>query len=157
MSRLIVGIGVAIFVILGGVVAFVIFGGVATNGSAVEKTREYKAMVVRVKNSSAIMSQHKNYYMINTSGPVGREGIPEVITVGDKITVKGSSLVANHIFVTEVLEDLEWAGEVLALKGDIACTIVERLQDLPYVDEGQERDRLWIYVKECEPQEKISQ
>lgn len=133
--------GVAVLVILTTV----------TIGTAAEKTREYKATAVRVKNNSATMYAHKNYYITLVSGPVGKEGIPEVIKLGDKIIVKDRSLTVKHIFVTEILEDMKWGGEVLGLKGDVTCTIVENLQDLPHVDEKQWRDRLWIHVTECEP------
>lgn len=133
-----------------GVPVFVIFMAV-TIGAAAEKTREYEATAVRVRNNSATMNAHKNYYVTIVSGPVGKEGIPEVINLGDKITVKDRSLTVKHIFVTEILEDMKWAGKSLGRKGDIQCTIVERLQDLPHVDENQWRDRLWIHVTECEP------
>lgn len=134
-------VGVAMFVIL----------LVAISGSAAEKTREYETSAVRVRNHSATMHAHKNYYVTLVSGPVGKEGIPEVIKLGDKITVKDRSLTVKHIFVTEILEDMKWAGKVLGRKGDVTCTIVERLQDLPHVDENQWRNRLWIHVTECEP------
>lgn len=122
-----------------------------TIGTAAEKTQEYEAMAVRVRNNSATMYAHKNYYITLVFATVGKEGVPEVIKLGDKITVKDRSLTVKHIFVTEILEDMKWAGEILGRKGDIQCTIVERPQDLPHVDENQWRDRLWVHVKECEP------
>ena len=122
-----------------------------TLGSAGEKTREYEATAVRVRNNSATMYAHKNYYVTLVSGPVGKEGIPEAIKLDDRITVKGRSLTVKYIFVKEILEDMQWAGKFLARKGDVTCTIVERFQDLPHVDETQWRNRLWIHVTECEP------
>jgi hypothetical protein len=122
-----------------------------TGAVASEKTREYEATAVQVKNNSATMYAHKNYYITLSSGAVGKDGIPEVIKLGDTVTVKDRSLTVKHIFVTEILEDMRWGGKVLARKGDVTCTIVERLQDLPHVDEDQWRNRLWVHVKECEP------
>ena len=113
-----------------------------TLGSAGEKTREYEATAVRVRNNSATMYAHKNYYVTLVSGPVGKEGIPEAIKLDDRITVKGRSLTVKYIFVKEILEDMQWAGKFLARKGDVTCTIVERFQDLPHVDETQWRNRL---------------
>lgn len=124
---------------------------VVTIGAAGEKTREYEATAVGVRNNSATMYAHKNYFVTLVSGPVGKEGIPEAIKLGDTITVKDRSLTVKFIFVKEILEDMQWAGKVLARKGDVTCTIVERFQDLPHIDENQWRDRLWIHVTECEP------
>jgi hypothetical protein len=53
--------------------------------------------------------------------------------------------------VTEILEDMRYGGKVFARKGDVTCTVVERIEDLPHVDERTWRDRLWIHVKDCEP------
>lgn len=114
-----------------------------------EKTREYKAASVRVLNRSATMHYQKGYMMTVVSGIVGSEGIPEVISLGDVIKVKGETLKVNHIFVTEYFVDMKWGKEVLARKGDIDCVIVEREEDVPSDDE--DRDRLWIHVKQCKP------
>jgi hypothetical protein len=62
------------------------------NAEGEEKTREYKVLSVRVRNSSATMHYHKNYYVTLVSGSVGKEGIPEVIRVGDTIRVKDRSI-----------------------------------------------------------------
>lgn len=149
MIRRAAGIGVAMLVILMAV----------TVGAAAEKTREYEATAVRVRNNSATMYAHKNYYVTLVSCPVGKGGIPEAIKLGETITVKDRSLTVKYIFVKEIREDMQWAGKVLARKGDVTCTVVERLQDSPHVDENQWRDRLWIHVTECEsirfPHEKV--
>lgn len=113
------------------------------------RTQEYKAASIRVLNQSATMHQHKNYFITQTSGPVGTEGIPEVIKLGDTVTVKGKTILVRHIFVTEILADMKWGAEVLAKKGDVRCVIVESEENLPYGEE--KRNRLWIYVEQCVP------
>ena len=113
------------------------------------QSRDYRATAVRVRNDSAMMYAHKNYYITQTSGSVGKEGIPENIKLGDIITVKGRTIKARHIVVSEAVVEMKWKGEVLAKPGDVTCVIVESEENLPYGDES--RDRLWIYVKQCEP------
>lgn len=112
------------------------------------RTREYKAAAVRVLNNSAMMSEHRNYFVTHTSGSVGKEGIPDQIKLGDTVTVKGKAIRVRHIFVTDILEDMKWGGKVLARKGDTRCMIVESEENLPYGDE--KRNRLWIHVEHCE-------
>ena len=119
--------------------------------AADDTVRYYKALSIKVKTNSATMRYHANYYVTMVSGVVGKEGIPKVISLGDKITVKDRSLTVNHIFVTEHLEDMKYAGEYLARKGQIKCVLVENERDLPHVDERVQRNRLWIHVKDCQP------
>ena len=126
-------------------------------GDGDNRTREYQAISIRVKGKSATMYQHKNYFVTVTSGPVGSDGIPEFIQVGDVVTVKDSTIHAQYIFVTEVLEDMKYGNEILSRKGEVHCIIVQSRENLPYVDEHESRDRLWINVKDCEPLKKMDQ
>src|SRR5262249_48600395 len=107
-------------------------------------TRKYKASAVEVLNHSAMMHEQKNYFVTSTTGPVGNEGIPDAIKVGDTVTVRGRTLHVRHIFVTEILEDMKWGGKMLAKKGDVHCMVVASEQDLS--SDGTERDRRWIRV-----------
>lgn len=112
------------------------------------RTTEYKATAVRVVNRSAVMHEHRTGILAST-GAVGQDGIPDVLKLGDVVTVKGRTVRIRHIFVTEIHEDLKWAGEVLARKGDVRCIAVESEDQVPHNE--QKRDRLWIYVPECQP------
>lgn len=123
------------------------------NNSEGDQVRKFEATSIRVKGKSATMYQHKNYLVTLASGPVGSEGIPEIIQVGDVVTVKDSTIRVEHIVVTEFLKDMKYGKDVLGKKGDIHCTIVQSLDNLPNVDEHDQRDRLWINVKDCEPLE----
>ena len=114
--------------------------------NAQEKRREYRASAIEVLNDSAAMHYHKNYFITVISGTVGSEGIPSVIRVGDRITVKDRTLKANYILATECLERMEWGGEVHCEAGQVYCVVVERPEDIP---SEIERNRQWIYVKHC--------
>ena len=127
------------------------------NNSGNDQVRKSETTSIRVKGKSATMYQHKNYLVTLASGPVGSEGIPEIIRVGDVVTVKDSTIRVEHIVVTEFLKDMKYGKDVLGQKGDIQCTIVQSLDNLPYVDEHDQRDRLWINVKDCEPLEEKGQ
>ena len=116
---------------------------------AADQTKAFRAQAVLVIDGSATMYQHKNYYITQSSGPVGKEGIPTVIRLGDVVEVKGKRIKVNFIFVTQYLTDLKSGGTILARSGDIKCVIVEAEKDLPY-SEGS-RDRLWINVENCRP------
>ena len=67
--------------------------------------------------------------------------------MGDAVKVGNRSLRVNHIYATQCLEKLEWAGELLCEEGQVNCVAVERAEDRP---SGDERDRLWVYVKYCQ-------
>jgi hypothetical protein len=114
-----------------------------------DRIQEFNAKAILVLDNSATMYQHKNYYITQTSGPIGKEGIPNIIRLGDVIVVKGKRIKVNFIFVTHYLTDLVSGKNVLARAGDVKCVIVETPKDLPY-DEGY-RDRLWINVEKCQP------
>lgn len=114
----------------------------------ISKTTEYRATSIRVLNDSATMYEHKDYLVTTTSGPVGKEGIPEVINIGDVIRVEDEQLQANIILVTEYNTDMKYGGQILARKGDVSCLVVEREADIP---SDEERERLWINVVECLP------
>lgn len=115
-----------------------------------DKIRESSASAVRILDKSALMHQQRDYWITTRSGPVGSEGIPELIRLGDRITVKGKSLVVKHIYVHEILEDMSYRGESLGRKGDIQCTIVESPDDRPGSEHGK-KNRLWIHARKCEP------
>lgn len=125
------------------------------NNNESDQVRKSEATSIRVKGKSATMYQHKNYLVTLASGPVGSEGIPEIIQVGDVVTVKDSTIRVEHIVVTEFLKDMKYGKDVLGKKGDIHCTIVQSLDNLPSVNELEQRDRLWINVKDCEPLKKM--
>ncbi|MFO0719754.1 MAG: hypothetical protein U0319_03385 [Nitrospira sp.] len=116
-----------------------------------DRVREYRATSVRVEGKSATMYQHKDYLVTNISGPVGSAGIPEVIQLGDVITVEGNTIQVQYIIVKEFLTDMKYGNEILGKKGDIHCTIVQSLENLPYVDEEKSRNRLWINIQNCVP------
>ena len=113
-------------------------------------TRKYQVASIRVMNGSATMYADKNYYVTFSRGPVGKEGIPELVKVGDKITVTDRSLTVNHIFVTEILEDMSYSGKVFARNGEVRCVLVERPEDKPGVDDNY-RNRQWINITDCKP------
>ena len=136
--------------------AVVLCGFLAVNGCgrpaadrspAQKKTVEAEARMIRVLNNSATMRYQKDYLITVVSGSAGSEGIPKVISVGDAVKVGNRSLRVNHIYATQCLEKLEWAGELLCEEGQVNCVAVERAEDRP---SGDERDRLWVYVKYCQ-------
>jgi hypothetical protein len=47
------------------------------------------------------MYEHRNYYVTRTSGPVGMEGIPSEIQLGDTVEVNGRQMRIGLIVVTE--------------------------------------------------------
>jgi hypothetical protein len=116
--------------------------------TAQSKTVEFQARAIEVLDDSATMLYHADYWITTVTWPVGKEGIPKVIRLGDVVTVGNRTLVANYIFVTQCLERMEWGGDVLCEKGQTTCTVVERPEDVP---SDEERDRQWIYVKKCRP------
>jgi hypothetical protein len=116
-------------------------------GLAVEKGEAKKIIV---KNNSATMYQHKNYYTTLSSGPIGSAGIPTAISLGDTVLVKDKQLTAKHIFWTRYLERAEWQSKVLVEAGSVTCVIVQTLDDLPDKDEDRWRDRLWVHVSDCQ-------
>jgi hypothetical protein len=115
--------------------------------ASAEQVRKSKADAVRVLNQSATMYESRNYFVTRVTGPVGKEGIPAVIRLGDVVTVKGTSIRVNHIFVTQYLVEMKWGKEVLARAGDVKCMIVESEKDLP---DDEEINRRWIKVEQCQ-------
>lgn len=112
------------------------------------RTTEYKATAIRVVNRSAVMHEQRSG-LLATTGPVGREGIPDMLRLGDTVTVKRHTVRIHHIFVTEIHEDLVWAGKPIAKRGDVRCIAVESEDQVPHNEER--RDKMWIYVAECQP------
>jgi hypothetical protein len=121
--------GGAVFLSVAAVAAILIFATLRNSqfkdDASDGRTRKYQADSIRVKGKSATMYQHKNYFVTMTSGPVGSEGIPEIIQVGDVVTVKDSSIQVQYIFVTEFLVDMKYGSKILGKKGDVHCTIVQ--------------------------------
>ena len=105
---------------------------------------------IEVLNDSAVMYFHKYGVITSVTGPVGREGIPTRIRLGDVITVKDRTIQVGVIEVTAVLEDIVWQGELVARKGDVLCDIAESPDELP---SGRKLSYLWINVTECRPVE----
>ena len=116
--------------------------------TAQQKTREYKANSIQVLKNSATMRYQKDYFVTKVMGVVGKEGIPQIISLGDVIAVKDRTLTVNHIFVTECFVMMEWGGEVLCEKGQVQCLVVERPEDVP---SDRDTHRLWITVDHCRP------
>ncbi len=114
-----------------------------------EQVRKSRAEAIEVLNQSATMYESRDYFITQVTGPVGKEGIPHVIRLGDAVTVKGKTINVNHIVVTQYLAELKWGNEVLARPGDVKCLLVESEKDIPSGDEYQ--NRLWINVDKCRP------
>ena len=114
------------------------------------KSRSVMANQVRVLDDSATMLEDDVGFFTTTRGPVGSEGIPKVISKGDRITVEGKTVTANIIKVTYILEDMKYRQKVFARRGDVNCVVASSPQDLPS-DSDDERDRLWIYIAKCRP------
>ena len=125
--------------------AMLVVFGTAVAG---EKSRDVMATQIRVLNNSAIMMEHDVRLLTTIFRHVGKQGIPDVISKGDQITVKGKTVTANIIQVKFILEDMSYAGEVFARKGDVLCTVASTPEDMPW---GEERDRLWINVEQSAP------
>jgi len=152
--RLAIGAGLVLPASLG-VIALVAYLAYMSNQETdreSKKTREHKVSSIKVMNASATMYADRNYLVTSARGPVGSEGISQVIKLGDKITVKDRSITVNHIFVTEILEDMAWDGKTLGRRGDVHCLLVEKLEDNPSVDENANRNRLWINITDCKPE-----
>lgn len=94
------------------------------------------------------MYADKNYLVTQSRGPVGSEGIPAEIRLGDVVQVKDKHINVKHIFWTRHLERAQYGKEILAEEGEVRCVLVETPEDLPYSDDF--RNRLWITVKQCE-------
>jgi hypothetical protein len=119
----------------------------ATPAVAGDSARDFYGESIQVIDKSATMISQR-WVGVWATGPVGSDGIPEIISVGDVITVKNKTLVANVIIVTKVLKDMKWKGQFIAQKGDIYCTIAQTNEDIPG---DEQRERLWISVGRCMP------
>ena len=114
-----------------------------------QSTRVENAEEIIVRNNSGTMHQHKNYFITVISGVVGKEGIPNRIKIGDRVTVEDITITVNHIKVTHVLENISYNGQILARKGEVTCVLVESPEDFPDREDG--KSRVWVYVKQCQP------
>lgn len=115
------------------------------------KAKEYRAQSIRVKDRSAAMYQYTDHSPTPFSGPVGNEGIPESIQIGDVITVNGHTIRAQHILVKKILSAIRYGNQILGKAGDTQCVITESPENLPSDDKSAARDRLWIVVEKCDP------
>jgi hypothetical protein len=113
-----------------------------------EQVRKSKAHAAKVLNQSATMYESRDYWVTQVTGPVGKAGIPEVIRLGDIVTVNGKSIKVNYIFVTHYLVEMKWGNEILARPGDVKCMIVQSEKDVP---DDEEINRRWISVDQCQP------
>jgi len=118
-----------------GIIVILIISWPLNSSYADSDYKEYKVKRIRVINGSAVMNFQDKGLIFDTSGTIGSEGIPEIISIGDVITIKGKTVKVNHIIVTE------W-------KDGVYCTAINSIQDFP---NENLRDRLWIYIKKCDP------
>ena len=72
-----------------------------------------------------------------------------MINLGDHIEIKGKTVQANIIEVTEYLKDMQYGGKLLAKKGQIRCLIAATEENFPYGDGSGSRDMIWIDVNYC--------
>jgi hypothetical protein len=124
---------------------FLVFLGSSFAGN--KYSRDYKARSIKVIGKSAKMHYHDVGLIFDKSGEVGSEGIPDIIQLGDFITVKDKTVQANIIEVSEYLQDLKYGGRVFGKKGQVTCMIAAREEDFPH---GEMRDRVWIRVEHCQ-------
>jgi hypothetical protein len=66
------------------------------SGTAQSKTVEFQARAIEVLNDSAAMLYQADYWVTTVTGTVGKEGIPEVIHLGDVVTIEDRTLVASY-------------------------------------------------------------
>jgi hypothetical protein len=102
---------------------------------------------IEVIDDSATMYRHRNLIVTQSSGPVGKLGIPKLINKGDVIKVKDQNLQAKLIYAIIATKDLIHRGRILQKKGHTECLIVETVANLPYGDEWA--NRLWIHISDC--------
>lgn len=108
-------------------------------------SKEFKAFEIQIESNSGKMYQTKDWLITSITSGLGSEGIPNVIKIGDSITVKDVNLKVNFIFVTEWEEDV---GDVIN-KGDIWCMVLEKEKHHPSY--GSSNNKKWINVENCKP------
>ncbi len=138
------------FAWLAALLALLGLGLSARPAAAADMVESSRVAEIEVLNDSATMYFHEYGVITSVTGPVGREGIPSSIRLGDVITVKDRTIRVGVIEVTAVLEDIVWQGELVAQKGDVLCDVAESEDALPT---GRKRNYLWINVTECRPVE----
>ena len=113
----------------------------------------YWAKKVEVLDNSAKMLRvKKNWLGMKSSGPVGTKGIPDIIQIGDRITVEGVTITVNFISVTKHLKDLRYGGKTYQRKGDISCTFYQNRTDIHTGKRSDDwRLRTWINASKCRP------
>ena len=110
---------------------------------------EYHARSIMVIGGSARMRYSEVGFFGTKVGDVGSKEIPEVINLGDHITIKGKTVQANIIEVTEYLKDMRYGGKLLAKKGQVRCLIAATKENFPYGEGSGSRDMIWIDVDNC--------
>ena len=107
---------------------------------------EYHAKSIKVISGARMRYSEVGFFGTKV-GDVGSREIPEVINLGDHITIKGKTVQANIIVVWEYLRDMSYGGKLLAKKGQVRCLIAATEEDFPTY--GDVRDRIWIDVDYC--------
>jgi hypothetical protein len=149
------GLVVLAFCVAGSFFALTVFDvlGARTpsaDGPRDPRVRESQATAIRVRNNSATMVERGSTLGSKWTGPVKGGPLPEIIRIGDTITLSGKSIRVGVIEVSEYLVDMKWGGEVLAQAGDVRCVIAASEDSLPSRHEDH-RPTLWVTVMECEP------
>jgi hypothetical protein len=109
---------------------------------------EYRAKSIKVISGARMRYSEVGFFGTKV-GDVGSREIPEVINLGDHITIKGKAVQANIIEVTEYLRDMSYGGKLLAKKGQVRCLIAASKENLPYGEGSGSRDMVWIDVNYC--------
>ena len=123
---------------------------ISTETFAGKYSRETKSNEVLILNNSAKMFQER-WKGTWITGPIGTEGIPKKIKIGDKISVENITITVRHIIVNHFIKDMpNWGGIKTPKKGDITCVLVETLDD---VLSDNNANRTWIYSTDCQPKE----
>jgi hypothetical protein len=111
---------------------------------------KYRATSVEVASGTATLLSHESvlFGLSCSSGPVGDLPNLKQVELGDTITLKNYSFRVGVIEVTRVLEDMSWAGETIAKKGDIVCVLAADEKALPSDDDCE---ALWVHIPQCRP------
>ena len=112
--------------------------------------RTFEITEARVVGDSAEYRYVDEKLITKISGSEGSVGIPEVLRLGDRITVNARSLTINYLSATECLKQMKYGGEVFCDKGQVTCVAYESPGDNPS-DESYSGSKEWIYVKHCAP------
>ena len=109
---------------------------------------EYYAKSIKVISGARMRYSEVGFFGTKV-GDVGSKEIPEVINLGDHITINGKTVQANIIEVWEYLKDMRYGGKLLAKKGQVKCLIAATQENFPYGEGSGSRDKIWIDVDNC--------